>query len=97
VRVSSWHALGRGEAVFGGWETQVRICNFLAECGLTLNSENRLDLIPMTKASTGPLEYAYDLAHRIRVPSAHGEEIVRDVFADVHVSFAIRVVGRGFC
>jgi hypothetical protein len=51
-------------------------------------SESRLGLIPITKTSTGPLDYAYDLSKAIQFPGAHGEEIVRDLFTDVHVSHA---------
>jgi hypothetical protein len=50
------------------------------------NSEGTLDLIPMTKSVSGPLQYEYDLAKTIRLPGAHGEEIVRDLFTDVHAS-----------
>jgi hypothetical protein len=54
---------------------------------LTMNdSESHLSLIPITKTSTGPLDYAYDLSKAIQYPGAHGEEIVRDLFTDVHVS-----------
>jgi hypothetical protein len=53
---------------------------------LILDSESHLDLIPMTKSSSGPLQYDYDLAKSIKLTGGHGEEIVRDLFTDVHVS-----------
>jgi WD repeat-containing protein 89 len=53
------------------------------------NSESYLDLIPVQKTlQAGPLAYEYDLEGRIRLQGAHGEEIVRDVFTDVHVRSA---------
>jgi WD40 repeat protein len=46
-----------------------------------------LDLIPIEKSPHGkPLQYEYDLEKSIRLEGAHAEEIVRDVFTDVHVS-----------
>jgi hypothetical protein len=53
---------------------------------LTWTSLNRLDVVPITKSSAGPLQYEYDLAKSIKLHPAHGEEIVRDMFTDVHVS-----------
>ncbi|KAF9691222.1 hypothetical protein EKO04_010756 [Ascochyta lentis] len=48
------------------------------------HSESRLDLVPVHKGADGPLQYEYDLAKSVRLPSAHGEEIVRDLFTDTH-------------
>jgi WD40 repeat protein len=53
---------------------------------LTRTSLNRLEVVPITKSSAGPLQYEYDLARSIKLHPAHGEEIVRDMFTDVHVS-----------
>lgn len=44
-----------------------------------------MDLIPIIKSGDGPLEYAYDLSKKIQLPGAHGDEIVRDLYTDVHV------------
>jgi hypothetical protein len=52
---------------------------------LTQISESRLNLIPITKASAGPLSYEYNLNKSIQLPGAHGEEIVRDLFTDLEV------------
>jgi hypothetical protein len=49
-------------------------------------SEAHLDLIPITKTSGGPLQYTYDISNSIRLPGAHGEEIVRDMYTDIYVS-----------
>ena len=50
-------------------------------------SEKRLDLIPILKPSgSGPLQYDCDLTRRIQFTGGHGEEIVRDILTDVHVS-----------
>ncbi|KAF1994246.1 WD40 repeat-like protein [Amniculicola lignicola CBS 123094] len=49
------------------------------------HSEGYLDLIPVEKTiQDPPLQYSYSLEKSIRLPGAHGEEIVRDVFTDVH-------------
>ncbi|ORY19200.1 WD40-repeat-containing domain protein [Clohesyomyces aquaticus] len=49
------------------------------------HSENYLDLIPLEKSpASGPLQYEFDVEKSIRLPGGHGEEIVRDVFTDVH-------------
>ena len=53
------------------------------------NSETRFDLVPIHKGPSGPLEYNYDLTKSIRLPGAHGEEIVRDVFTDTHVGSSL--------
>jgi hypothetical protein len=45
-----------------------------------------LDLVPLSKGADGPLQYDYNLAKSVRLPGAHGDEIVRDLFTDVHVS-----------
>jgi WD40 repeat protein len=51
------------------------------------HSECYLDFIPIHKnVQGGPLQYEYDLEKSVRLPGGHGEEIVRDVFTDVHVS-----------
>ncbi|KAH8731818.1 WD40-repeat-containing domain protein [Phaeosphaeriaceae sp. PMI808] len=47
------------------------------------HSESRLDLIPITKTLTRPLEYGYDNAKSIRLQGAHGGEIVRDLITDI--------------
>lgn len=52
------------------------------------NSEGHLDLVPVQKGA-GVLQYAYDLAKSVRLPGAHGEEIVRDLFTDIHVSVCL--------
>lgn len=39
----------------------------------------------MHKAA-GVLQYEYNLTKTVRLPGAHGEEIVRDLFTDTHVS-----------
>jgi len=49
-------------------------------------SEALLNLIPITKTSGGPLQYSYDVENSIRLPGAHGEEIVRDMYTDIHAS-----------
>lgn len=48
------------------------------------HSEQKLDLIPITKGNNGPLDYSFDIQGRIQMPEAHGEEIVRDLFTDTH-------------
>lgn len=51
-----------------------------------------LDLIPIEKSPSGtPLQYQYDLEMRIRLEGAHSEEIVRDVFTDVHVGSLLSI------
>lgn len=52
---------------------------------LTRDSETRLDLVPIRKGA-GVLQYDHDLTKSVRLPGAHGEEIVRDMFTDTHVS-----------
>ncbi|KAJ4993535.1 WD repeat-containing protein [Stagonosporopsis vannaccii] len=47
------------------------------------HSETRLDLVPVDKGA-GTLQYEYDLTKSVRLPGAHGEEIVRDLFTDTH-------------
>ncbi|KAG9376412.1 WD40 domain containing protein [Pyrenophora tritici-repentis] len=44
----------------------------------------KLSLIPVTKGSNGPLDYSLDAESGIQMDGAHGEEIVRDFFTDVH-------------
>lgn len=56
---------------------------------LIKDSESRLDLVPINKHVDGPLQYNYDLAKSTRFSGGHGEEIVRDLFTDVHVSVHI--------
>ncbi|UPX19752.1 uncharacterized protein EKO05_0010005 [Ascochyta rabiei] len=48
------------------------------------HSERRLDLVPVCKGVGGPLQYEYDIAKSVRLSSAHGEEVVRDLFTDTH-------------
>ncbi|KAF1928261.1 WD40 repeat-like protein [Didymella exigua CBS 183.55] len=47
------------------------------------HSESRLDLVPVYKGA-GVLQYGYDLTKSVRLPGAHGEEVVRDLFTDTH-------------
>jgi hypothetical protein len=51
---------------------------------LTIRSENRLDLVPVHKGAD-VLQYDFDITKSVRFPSAHGDEIVRDLFTDTHV------------
>jgi len=44
-----------------------------------------MDLVPVHKGA-GVLQYEYDLSKSVRLPGAHGEELVRDLFTDTHVS-----------
>jgi hypothetical protein len=53
---------------------------------LYIYSEKHVNLIPITKGTNGPLDYAFDLGNSSSLAGAHGEEIVRDLFTDVHVS-----------
>ena len=53
---------------------------------LTEDSESRLDLVPIHKSADAPLQYGYNLTESVRLSDAHGEEIVRDLFTDTHVS-----------
>jgi hypothetical protein len=53
---------------------------------LTGYSESTLSLVPITKGTTGLLDYGFNLDKIIPLPGAHGEEIVRDLFTDIHVS-----------
>jgi hypothetical protein len=55
---------------------------------LNEDSETRFDLVPIHKGSSGPLDYMYDLTKSVRLPGAHGEEIVRDLFTDTNVGFS---------
>ncbi|KAH4121685.1 hypothetical protein HBI56_155390 [Parastagonospora nodorum] len=48
------------------------------------HSNSQLALIPLTNSSPAPLDYAFDLGKSIQLPGAHGEEIVRDMFTDIH-------------
>jgi hypothetical protein len=41
--------------------------------------------MPINKGADGPLDYNFDIARSIPLPGAHSEEIVRDLFTDVHV------------
>lgn len=52
------------------------------------DSEGRLDLVPVHKGAD-VLQYDYDLTRSVRLPGAHGEEIVRDLFTDPHVSISL--------
>jgi hypothetical protein len=53
---------------------------------LTGYSESNLSLVPITKGTNGPLDYDFNLDKIIPLPGAHGEEIARDLFTDIHVS-----------
>ncbi|KAF2730244.1 WD40 repeat-like protein [Polyplosphaeria fusca] len=49
------------------------------------HSSSYLDLVPVQKdLSGGPLQWEFDLEKSVRLVGAHGEELVRDVFTDVH-------------
>ncbi|KAF2204432.1 WD40 repeat-like protein [Delitschia confertaspora ATCC 74209] len=49
------------------------------------HSANRIDLIPIKKSDNfTPLQYQPEIKERIQFPGAHGEEIIRDIFTDVH-------------
>jgi WD40 repeat protein len=50
------------------------------------HSESHLNLIPINKGSNGSLDYSFDLEKSISFPGAHGEEIVRDSFTDLHTN-----------
>lgn len=47
-----------------------------------MQSEQRLDLVPITKGESGPLDYSLNRESMIQLAEAHGEEIVRDLFTD---------------
>lgn len=47
--------------------------------------------MPVHKGA-GVLQYAYDLAKSVRLTGAHGEEIVRDLFTDTHVSICLNTL-----
>ena len=53
---------------------------------LTVCSERRMNLIPIGKNDSGPLQYEFNVEKSVLLPGAHGEELVRDVFTDIHVS-----------
>ncbi|KAE8829494.1 hypothetical protein HRS9122_09309 [Pyrenophora teres f. teres] len=53
--------------------------------------EAKLSLIPITKGPNGPLDYSLDAASGIQMDGAHGEEIVRDFFTDVHTQVTYTV------
>ncbi|KAL7776047.1 hypothetical protein CFE70_006460 [Pyrenophora teres f. teres 0-1] len=57
--------------------------------GVGRHSEAKLSLIPITKGPNGPLDYSLDAASGIQMDGAHGEEIVRDFFTDVHVTYTV--------
>ncbi|KAF1832175.1 WD40 repeat-like protein [Decorospora gaudefroyi] len=46
--------------------------------------EGTLNVIPITKGADGPLDYGFDLEKNVLLPGAHGEEVVRDMFTDIH-------------
>jgi hypothetical protein len=52
---------------------------------LTVHSTSELTLFPVRNTGAGPLDYICDPENTIQLPGAHGEEIVRDLFTDVHV------------
>lgn len=56
-----------------------------AEAERKKNSDKTLSLIPITKGTNGPLDYAFDLKNSTVLAGAHGEEIVRHLFIDMHV------------
>ncbi|KAF1363599.1 WD40 repeat-like protein [Lizonia empirigonia] len=58
--------------------------------------ESRLDLVPIHKGTAGPLDYGYNLTNSIRLPGAHGEEIVRDLFTDTHTQTTYTVGEDGY-
>ncbi|KAF2468012.1 WD40 repeat-like protein [Lindgomyces ingoldianus] len=61
------------------------------------HSSSTLDLIPIQKApQSPPLQYDYDLEMSLRLPDAHGGEIIRDVFTDVHSHTTYTVGEDGF-
>lgn len=48
------------------------------------HSESRLDLIPVRKNASEPLQYEFNAEKSTQLPGAHGEELVRDIFTDIH-------------
>jgi hypothetical protein len=54
-----------------------------------IDSEGRVELVPVHKGA-GILQYDYDLSKSVKLPGAHGEEIVRDLFTDTHVSICLK-------
>ncbi|CAN9247959.1 unnamed protein product [Alternaria alternata] len=50
------------------------------------HSESLLNFIPISKGTNGPLDYSFDVDKSITFAGAHGEEIVRDAFTDVHTN-----------
>lgn len=53
---------------------------------LTMCSESSLNLIPISKDSSSPLDYTFNPSKSIQLPGGHGEELVRDIVTDVSVS-----------
>ncbi|EAT81657.2 hypothetical protein SNOG_11158 [Parastagonospora nodorum SN15] len=51
---------------------------------IAAGKHSQLALVPLTNSSPAPLDYAFDLGKSIQLPGAHGEEIVRDMFTDIH-------------
>jgi hypothetical protein len=62
-----------------------RNCKWEGGEGLTSYSTSELTLFPVKKSGSGPLDYICDPENTLAFPGAHGEEIVRDLFTDVHV------------
>ena len=48
---------------------------------LTLSSEKRLDLVPLTSNPS----WQFDQENLWRLPGAHGEEVVRSIYLDEQV------------
>lgn len=78
------HWVGSKPFIATGRHRSVELCS-TAVIILRESSESRLDLVPVHKGAN-VLQYEYDLANSVRLSGAHGEEIVRDLFTDTHVS-----------
>jgi hypothetical protein len=63
---------------------------------LTSHSTSALTLFPVKKSGAGPLDYICDPENTLSFPGAHSEEIVRDLFTDVHVC-ALTTIVDGMC
>ena len=81
--VAKMHWVGSQSFIVAGKHRCVILWQYILHV-LTIRSENRLDLVPVHK-SAGVLQYDFDITKSVRFPSAHGEEIVRDLFTDTHV------------
>ncbi|CAO2647403.1 Nn.00g083250.m01.CDS01 [Neocucurbitaria sp. VM-36] len=60
------------------------------------HSESQLNLIPIEKHASGPLQYDFNIEKSIQLPGAHGEDLVRDVFTDVHTRTTFTCGEDGF-